>query len=524
MKQLVVHQILQRTIATHADQLIVSGDSRLTYLEFYKRVLRLASSLQDLGVGKGTVIGMLEVNTHRNLELHFATSMLGAVLHTINFRLPAENLIYTMEHAENQWVFVSELFLSQLQPVMDKFPNWVVMGKEKPKDISSSSNIYAYEELISKGREEEISGAEKIREDDNYSILYTTGTTGKPKGIPYRHRDVLLGSLQLFHHLALHKTGAKINSSDTIMPLIPFFHIHGWGTAFFGPYLGAKMVLPERADAKEQAELMQKEGVTWANLVPTQMHMLLEQEKFGNIKVLTGGSPLTSGLAERAEQAGLEYSLIYGGSDQLATAISVLPEGVTPDTQQSREWLRTGMKPVPMVDLDLRDAQGNKVSRDGESIGEVWVSSPWLPGGYLKNQEKSKEVFVNGWFRTGDIGVIYENGLLYVMDRQSDAIKSGGEWIPSGVLEAHISEHPGVEIASVIPKPDERWGERPMAIVKSSQGISGDDLKNFLLEKVNEGKLAKFWVPNEYSFVQDIPLTSAGKIDKLQLKQKIQNA
>ncbi len=523
MKQLVVHQILKRSIATHGDQLIVSGDSRLTYLEFYKRVLRLASTLKDLGVGKGTVIGMLEVNTHRNLELHFASSMLGAVLHTINFRLPAENLVYTMEHAENEWVFVSELFLSQIKPLMDKFPNWVIMSKEKPADISSSSNIYAYEELISQGREEQISQAEEIREDDYYSILYTTGTTGKPKGIRYRHRDVVLGSLQLFHHLALHNSGAKINSSDTIMPLIPFFHIHGWGTAIFAPYLGAKLVLPERADAKEQAELMEKEGVSWANLVPTQMHMLLEQEKFGNIKVLTGGSPLPSGLAARAEKAGIEYALIYGGSDQLATAISVLPEGLDPDSQQSREWLRTGMKPVPMVDLELRDTQGKEVPRDGESIGEVWVSSPWLPDGYLKNEEKSREVFVNGWFRTGDIGVIYENGLLYVMDRQSDAIKSGGEWIPSGVLEAHISEHPSVEMASVIAKSDERWGERPMAIVKVSENITQKDLQKFLQEKVQEGKLAKFWVPDEYSFVQEIPLTSAGKIDKQQLRNKFQN-
>jgi len=522
MKELVVHQILKRTIATHGDQLIVSGEKSFTYLDFYKRTLRLANSLKKLGVEKGSVIGVLEVNTHRNLELHFASSMLGAVLHTINFRLPGENLVYTMEHAEDEWVFVSGLFLPQVKPTLDKFPNWVIMADEKPQDLSTQSNIYGYEDLVREGGEEEIDTADTVSETDYYSILYTTGTTGKPKGIRYRHRDVVLGSLQLFHHLALHTTGASIDNNDTIMPMIPFFHIHGWGTVFFGPYLGAKLVLPESAGAQQQAQIMQRENVTWINLVPTQMYMLLEHEEFGNLKALTGGSPLPSGLAANARRAGIDYSLIYGGSDQLATAISVVPEGMDPESEEALNWLRTGMRPVPMVDVVIRDASGNELPRDGESIGEVWVASPWLPRGYLKNQEKSREAFVNGWFRTGDIGVMYENGLLYVMDRQSDAVKSGGEWIPSGVLEAHISEYPEVEMASVIAKPDERWGERPLAIIKGSQGLNKENLRQFLMDKVNNGKMAKFWVPDDFAFVEEIPLTSAGKIDKQQLRQSFQ--
>ncbi len=522
MKELVVHQVLTRSVKTHASQVIVSGEKRLTYSEFYQRILRLAWSLHELGVRKGSVIGVLEINTHRNLELHFASSMLGAVLHTINFRLPSENLVYTMQHAQDEWVFVSELFLQQVAPMLDLFPNWVIMGREQPADISSKSNLYVYEDLIRDGREELLDSAGGIRETDHYSILYTTGTTGRPKGIRYRHRDVVLGSLQLFHHLALHTTGAAITSSDTIMPLIPFFHIHGWGTAIFGPYLGAKLVLPERATPEEQVGLIQAENVSWANMVPTQMHMLLEHETFQNIKVLTGGSPLPSGLANRADKAGIAYGLIYGGSDQLATAISVVPEDVDPKSTTALEWLRKGMRPVPMVDVLIKDAEDKVLPQDGESIGEVWVSSPWLPEGYLRDPEKSQTAFRGGWFRTGDIGVLYENGLLYVMDRLSDAVKSGGEWIPSGVLEAHLSEHPAVEIASVIARPDEKWGERPLAIVKTAREVTAKELQDFLQTKVNEGRLSKFWIPEEISFVQDIPLTSAGKINKVELRKKVE--
>jgi len=520
MKELVVHQLLDRTIEARGRQEIVSGETRLTYVQLAQRVRKLAWSLYELGVRQGSVIGVLDVNTHRHLELHFAASMLGAVLHTINFRLPGESLVYTMQHAEDEWVFVSPLFLEPMQPLLDRFHNWVVMDDSLPKPLAGRANVRAYEDLIEHGRDEMLPQAESVGEDDFYSILYTTGTTGKPKGIRYRHRDVVLGSLQLFHHLSLHTTGGSIRSSDTIMPLIPFFHIHGWGTALFGPYLGSKLVLPGRAGPSEQAAMIRQEGVSWANMVPTQMHMLLEEGRFDGLKVLTGGSPFASGLAARAEAAGLAYSLIYGGSDQLATAISVVPEDVPSGGPEAKEWLRTGMRPVPMVDLAVTDHRGQRLPSDGQSIGEVWVSSPWLPQGYLKNEDKSREAFVDGWFRTGDIGVLYENGLLYVMDRQSDAIKSGGEWIPSGVLEACISEHPAVDTTSVIARQDEKWGQRPLAIVKTVQEISEDELRAFLQDKVQQGSLAGFWVPDEFAFVQDIPLTSAGKIDKVNLRKQ----
>ncbi len=523
MKEYVVHQILTRSLTTHPNQIIVSGNTRLTYKEFYLRVVRLANSLRKMGIGKGTVVGVLDVNTHRFLELHYALSMLGAVLHTINFRLAPEQLVYTMIHAGDEWVFVSDTFLPAVQPLFQKFHRWVFMSDNSEDPLPAAEIVSHYEQLVADGEEREPAEAEQVHDLDAFSIFYTTGTTGKPKGIRYRHREILLGALQLFHHLSLHEGGARPSSADVYMPLIPFFHIHAWGMAFFPTYVGAKLVLPGAADPAAQAVLIKKESVTWLNMVPTQLHMLLEQPEFGNVKVLTGGSPLPSGLAKRADAAGVQFSLIYGGSDQLGTAISVVPEDVPLDSPEAVEWRRVGMRLLPMVDVSLKDREGNEVPHDGKSLGQVWVRSPWLPQGYYKNPEATQKAYVDGWFKTGDIGLFYPNGLLYVADREGDAVKSGGEWIPTGTLEAVLSEHPAVELVAVIPRPDERWGQRPLAVVKARQEVTAEELRNFLLKKVETGKIAKFWIPDQFEFVSEIPLTSAGKLNKVALREKYSN-
>lgn len=520
MKNFVVHQLLYHAVITHPGQVIVSDGKQFTFQQFYTRVIKLADSLSHKGVKKGTVIGVLDVNTHRFLEMHYACSMLGAVLHTINFRLAPEQMVYSMVHAGDEWVFVSDVFAPAIKPLFSKFPNWVLMSDNRRQALPDAQNAFHYENLLEQGEEKEPSGANEISENDIFSIFYTTGTTGKPKGIRYKHRTILHGAIQLFHHLALHKYGARVSSRDVFMPLIPFFHIHAWGMAFFPIYLGSKLILPGSADATGQLALIKKEKVSWLNMVPTQLQMLLNQKEFGNIKVLTGGSPFASGIAQRAQREGVNFSLIYGGSDQLATAISVIPEEVEPDTDEALEWRRVGMRPLPLVEISVRDNQGHEVPHDGETLGAVWVRSPWLPEGYYKEPEISKKQFIDGWFRTGDLGFFYPNNLLYVADREGDAIKSGGEWIPSGMLEAIISEHPAVAQVAVIPKKDEHWGQRPLAIVKVSEKVSPRELTDFLIIKTKEGKLARFWIPDQFVFVDDIPLTSAGKLNKKVLRDQ----
>ncbi|MEM3786134.1 MAG: AMP-binding protein [Nitrososphaeria archaeon] len=521
MKEYVVHQIINRTLVTHRNQFIVSRNQRYTVEDFYKRVLRLANSLKkEIGIKKGTVVGVIDTNTHRYLEIHYALSMLGAIIHTINFRLSLEQLLYSMKHAGDELVFVSDPFLKLIEPITKMFPNMVVLRENIENSLPLNSNIYAYEDLINAGGENELEEANKVYETDIFSIFYTTGTTGKPKGIQYKHREILLGALQLFHHLALHESGARVSSSDVFMPLIPFFHIHGWGAVIFPIYVGAKLVLAGGiSDPAEQVNLIKKEGVTWLNMVPTQLHMLLEQKDFKNLKVLTGGSPFSYGLAKQAAAANITFSVIYGGSDQLGTAISVVPEYIPPKSEEAAEWLRVGMRPFPMVDVSLRDKQGNEIPHDGKSLGEVWVKSPWLPNGYYNDSENTQKSYINGWFKTGDIGIFYPNGLLYVTDRESDAVKSGGEWISTGILEAILSEHPSVALVAVISIENPRWGERPIAIIKPNGEVQEESLKNFLLSKVNEGKMSKFWIPDRFIFVDDIPLTSAGKIDKKLLRE-----
>lgn len=520
MREYIVHEVIRRTLITNPDQMVVSGSTRLTYGQMYARVLRLANSLKRLGIGPGVTVGVLDANTHRFLELHYALSMVGAVLHTINFRLSPEHMVYSMVHAGDEWIFVSDLFMGAVKPLTQKFPNWVLMSDDPAYPLPEASAAYRYEDLVANGEERELPEADAVKDTDIFSIFYTTGTTGSPKGMRYRHKQILLGALQLFHHMSMHVTGARVESRDVFMPLVPFFHIHAWGMAFFPPYLGSKLVLGGAASPEAQTKIIQNEGVTTLNMVPTQLHMLLEQPGFGNVKVLTGGSPLPSGLASRAAAAGVKYSLIYGGSDQLGTAISVVPEDVDPDTPEALEWLRVGMRPLPMVEVSIRDKEGSEVPHDGKTVGAVWVRSPWLPDGYYKEPDLSAETYADGWFRSGDLGFFYPNGGLYVADRERDAIKSGGEWIPTGILESLLSECPGVGIVAVIAREDERWGERPVGIVKPAGEVSADDLRAFLEARVAEGKIAKHWIPDGFEFVDEIPLTSAGKINKVALRER----
>ncbi|MBX6395373.1 MAG: AMP-binding protein [Alicyclobacillaceae bacterium] len=521
MRKLVVHELIRHTLHNRPTSEIVSGTVRLTYETFYERVLRLADRLGRMGVGKGTVVGVMDVNSHRYLELHYALSLLGAVIHTLNFRLSAEDLLYTIRHAEDEWLFVWEGFADAANPLRGVVPQWVWLteGGEGP-----DPGTPVYEELVQEGRVREPEGAHQIEETDPYSIFYTTGTTGRPKGLLYRHRDVLLASLQILHHLAVHETGARAHSGDVFMPLIPFFHIHAWGTAFFVPYLGAKLVLPGRSGPQEQLEMIRKEGVTWSNMVPTQLQMLLaaaQEEMPLPKKVLTGGSPLPTGLAQAARRRGIGYSLIYGGSDQLSASISVVPEGMDPASPEADQILATRTRPLPMVEVDVRNRDGQPVPRDGRTLGEVWVRSPWLPAGYHKDPDRSKESYIDGWFRTGDIAVGYPDGTLYVVDREKDAVKSGGEWIACGILESIISEHPKVAAVAILAKPDEQWGERPLAAVQAREPVTEQELRTFLEDQVRAGRLAKFWIPDTFVFLSELPVTSAGKVHKVALRNQL---
>ncbi len=523
MRALVVHEILPAAAAGHTGAEVVDGTRRITYPDLYERAVRLANALQQLGVTRGAVLGIMDVNTLHNLEMHYASSMLGAVILTLNFRLSADDLLYTVRHGRADWLFVSESFQPIAAPLRQEFAKrwvWLADNREGPEP-----GVPTLEALVLAGSVRVPDEAARVQETDPFSLFYTTGTTGRPKGVLYRHRDMVLASLGILHHLAVHPGGAAASRHDVFFPAIPFFHIHGWGTALSVPYLGAKLVLPRRADPAEQLRLIREEGVTWTNMVPTQIHMLLNQadaaglQDLAPLKILTGGSPLPTGLARRLRDKGVRYSLIYGGSDQLATSISVLPPDVDPTSDPAWDALARATKPLGMVEVRLVDDEGRTVPHDGTSIGRLDVRSPWLPAGYHRDAARSAASFVEGWFHTGDLAVGNPDGTHYVVDREGDALKSGGEWIATGVIEALLSEHPLVAAVAVIARPDERWGSRPLAVIQARAEVSESVLHEHLMAFVRRGQLARFWVPDAFAFVEALPVTSAGKIDKAALRR-----
>jgi len=512
----IIPELLADAAYQHGSVPVVSGHQTFTYHQLYERVVRLANRLVRLGMTPGTVVGVLDVNSHRHFELKYALSLIGAVIHPLNFRLPPDDLLFTVRHAHDEWVFLGDGFGAIAESVSRLVPRTVWWGNG-----DSHPGGFEYETLIEEGHLAIPDVAKRVMPTDTYSIFYTTGTTGRPKGIRYTHQQMLMGSLQIAHHLALHDTGAKLSADDVLMPLIPFFHIHGWGVPFIGPYLGAALVLPERGGPPEQWDLIKRHRVTWSNMVPTQLFMLLDERAHHQtdplgLKVLTGGSPLSLGLARRAQQAGLTFSVIYGGSDQLGSAISTIAADV-PDAQRL-ERLMSRLTPFPMVRIEVRAESGDVLPADGKSLGEIWVQSPWLPEGYWDHPEASAAAYHDGWFRTGDLGVRHPDGSISVMDRITDAIKSGGEWIVGSQVESILSEVPGVKAVAVIATWDAKWGQRPLAVVEAHSEVTEALLRQALNKAVDQGRLAKYWVPDRIQFIETMPMTSAGKINKVVLR------
>lgn len=470
---------------------VVAPDGRVTYREMAERVERAAGFLESLGVSRGDVVAVLDLNTVRFMELAYAASLVNAVLFPVNFRLPPHVIAGLFRQVKPKVILYSGPF--------EKLARLAEESRRVPID--------GYEDLIS--------GAKPIEgsPDPNapYVVLTTSGTTGLPKIVVYQQYKMLMGALAIAHQLALHETPAKLSSSDTMLSLIPMFHILSWGSVFIAPYIGAKLVFVEKFDPKLVAARIREEGVTWMKGVPTMFYMLLETGgRFNGLKAIVGGSPVTSSLAKRMRGAGIRFSLIYGATDMLATSISIITD------HTSEEDAARITHPVPFAEVRVVDPEGRDLP-PGE-IGEIIYRSPWMPDGYYMNPEKTREAFRDGWFYTGDIGYKTEDGGLVILDRVKDAIKSGGEWIPSSVLESIISEVPGVEMVAVIGVEDEKWGERPIAIIKGT--ARPEEVREHLMKAVEEGRIAKWWVPDKLYYVEDMPLTSTGKIDKKILRSK----
>ncbi len=534
--QLQLKKVLEYPVRRVPDKEIVYRDqSRFTYEDIYERVQRLANALENIGVEEGDTVAILDWDSNRYYETYFAVPSMGCTLHMVNVRYSEENLVYTMKHAEDDYVLVFEEFL----PWMEKYKD----DLETVDDyvILTDSDEVPETELTSLEYEDMLNSASPnyafpdIDEDTRATLFYTTGTTGKPKGVWFTHRKLILHMIGISLMTNYSKPGRRLSTEDVYMPLTPMFHVHAWGVPYLSTMLGMKQVYPGKYEPEILLELLLEEEANFTHMVPTILRMLVDgaselgeiTEKIRDLglRVIIGGSRLPEGLArEASEKLGIDVWAAYGLSETCpAITIAQQEEEMWDwDKDESIKYdVKTGL-PLPFVDLKVVDEEGNEVEHNGEDKGEIVVRSPWLTEEYYKNPERTEELWRDDWLHTKDVAVIDEKGYIQIVDRLDDLIKSGGEWIGTTTIEDLLSVYEGVKESAVVGVPDEKWGERPMAFIVPQEDyeLNEEKIKKHMEKFVEKGKIAKYAVPDRIKFMDEFPQTSVGKTDKKTLREK----
>lgn len=529
---LLIKNLLMPALIRSSEQEIIYRDlKRYTYREFGQRIKRLASALTQIGVKPGDTVAVMDWDTHHYLECFFAVPMMGAVLHTVNVRLSPEQLLYTINHAEDTIILVNSEFIPLIEPIKDQFSAdipLILLNDTATTPDTTLQFVAEYETMLEQAAAE--FGFPDFDENTVATTFYTTGTTGLPKGVCFSHRQLVLHTHAVLTGLNGYRCQAQISSDDVYMPITPMFHVHAWGMPFLMTMLGAKQVYPGRYEPTTLIRLVQEHGVTFSHCVPTILHMLLANPdcsklNFKNWKVIIGGSALPRGMCQAAMELGINIFTGYGMSETcpILTLATLKPNMLDWEPEDQITYrCRTGL-PIPEVQLEIVDPQGRPVPHDGKATGEVIVRAPWLTQGYLKDPQRSEELWADGWLHTCDIGFIDELGYLQITDRLKDVIKTGGEWVSSLELESIISEHPAVSEAAVIGVPDAKWGERPLALIvvkdHFQNQVNEEEFRQFYLQAVEKGELPKYGIPNKILLVDSIAKTSVGKLDKKVLRR-----
>lgn len=531
--QLLLKYLLEHGVAWAPDQEIVYRDQvRHTYADMYDRVLKLASALKRLGAQKGTRVGVIEWDSHRYLEMYFGIPGIGAVLHTINPRLAPENLIYTMVHAEDEVLIFHEDFLPLVEQVRPRLPsirNYILITEKEEKSDTRGLDA-EYEELLARGSP--LDELPDLDENTQATLAYTTGTTGRPKGVYFTHRQIVLHTLVGWGPLAAMGNYGGMGKHEVYMPLTPMFHVHGWGMPYFATLFGFKQVYIGKYEPELILRLVMEEKVTFSHCVPTILQMIITTPAVKGLdlsdwKVMIGGARLTKGLAMAAKELGIKVTGAYGLSETcpVLTLANLKPfmEKKWGEDKQLDWAIKTGFV-MPLVKLRVVAPEGKDVAGDGTETGEIVVRTPWLTPGYYKDPERTEELWAGGWMHTGDVAHVDEYGYIQIVDRMKDIIKSGGEWIVSLELENLLSLQEDVLEAAVIGVADEKWGERPLAVLVPAQGaeerITAEAMQEHLQKFVADGVITKWAVPEHYVFVEELPRTSVGKIDKKVLRSR----
>ena len=496
-----------------------AGRHRYTYADFGRRVAQLAHALKDLGVGEGERVGTLAWNNHRHLELYFAAPCSGAVLHTLNPRLFPEHLAYVINDADDKVIFADASLLPALQRIANQLKGvkqFVVMT-DGPSPNGELTPLSSYEELLA-GRPSVYPWPE-LDERDAAAMCYTSGTTGKPKGVVYSHRSSVLHSLGIAIG-----GGIGLQEADSILPIVPMFHANAWGLPYAATMLGAKQVFADRfLDPVSLTELIREEGVTFSAGVPSVWIPLLQYlDKTGTnldgLRMFVGGSALSAGLYDGLTGHGIDTNQGWGMTETSPVAACATIKSQLTDQDRKAIRLKQGM-PLAGIELRLANVEtGESVAWDGKSVGEIQVRGPWVTGSYFRGVDADRFT-ADGWLRTGDVANVDREGYIAIVDRTKDLVKSGGEWISSVELESAIMGHPKVLEAAVIGVPHPKWQERPVAYVVAKPDLKGavsqEEILDFLRPLV-----AKWWLPDEVRFIDEIPKTSVGKFDKKVLRER----
>jgi fatty-acyl-CoA synthase len=515
------------------DQEIVYRDlKRFTYLQIKERIGRLASALSKAGVVPGDTVGVLDWDSHRFLEAFFAIPMMGAVLQTVNVRLSPEQIAYTIDHAGASTLLVNDEFVGLLEGLKAQLPKvkrLIVMSDRSAPQTGSLSFVGEYESLLAAAAPDY--DFPDFDENTQATTFYTTGTTGQPKGVYYSHRQLVLHSICGLALFGMAGLQGRFSRDDVYMPITPMFHVHAWGFPWSATLAGVKQVYPGRYEPAMLVKLIKSEGVTFTHGVPTILQMLLNAAAAENVdlkglKMVIGGSALPKALAKRALAAGIDIFAGYGMSETgpLAAVSHVRSKDLTGDPDGEVEFRARAGIAAPLVDLRIVDADMKNVAHDGKSAGEIVMRAPWLTQGYFNNPEGSEQLWAGGYLHTSDIAVVDANGYVHITDRIKDVIKTGGEWVSSLQIEDLISQCAGVAEAAVIGVKDDKWGERPLALVvkraSDANSISDAVIKNYLKVFADKGIISKYGIPEKILFIDSIPKTSVGKINKKELRER----
>ena len=501
-------------------------DHRYTFQDAFKRTRQLANALQSLGIQLGDRVGTLAWNDHRHFELYYAISCSGAICHTVNPRLFPEQLIYIINHAEDRVIFCDPMFVPLLENIQDQLEfieHVIVLTSEDHMPSSSLSNLLCYETLIAA----ESSEYEwpKFDEKTASAMCYTSGTTGNPKGVLYNHRSTILHA-----YAAALPDVFGISASDCILPIVPMFHVNAWGTIYSGPLCGSKIVLPgsKMGDGETLQRLIESEQVTVSQGVPTVWLALLAylEESGKQIhslkRVITGGAACPAVIAKEMQEKHDVYVHVAWGMTEMSPLGTFNQFKPGMEDLEGDELLEAQLKAgrgVYGVEMKITDDENNELPWDGVAFGSLKVRGPWVLSDYFK-AEPGATLEEDGWFETGDVATIDKRGFMAITDRTKDVIKSGGEWISSIDLENTATNHPKVTEAAVIGVNHPKWTERPLLLVQAKDGeeLSKDEILQWY-----EGKVAKWWIPDDVVFVDSLPHTATGKIQKFELRKIYKN-